>query len=154
MKVYAVIRLRGSVKVRKEILDMLKMLKLHRVNHCVLVPKTPDFEGMLKKVKDYVTYGEIKKETLVKLLKERGRVIGNKKLDEETLKKITGFKSFEEFADALLSGKVKLKDFEELKPVFRLSPPKKGLKSKKFHYPKGDLGYRGDAINELIERML
>ena len=151
---YAVIRLRGSVKVRREILDTLKMLRLHRVNHCVLVPKTPDFEGMLRKVKDYVTYGEIKKDTLVKLLKERGRLVGNKRLDEKSLKKITGFDNFDDFADALLKGKIKLKDFENIKPVFRLSPPKGGFKSKKHHYPKGDLGYRGEAINELIERML
>ena len=151
---YAVVRLRGSVKVRKEILDTLKMLRLHRVNHCVLVPKTKDYEGMLKKVKDYVTYGEIKKETLVKLLKERGRLVGNKKLTEDSLNKITGFKTFEEFAEAMLKGKVKLKDYPQIKPVFRLSPPKHGLKSKKLHYPKGDLGYRGDAINELVERMI
>ncbi len=151
---YAVIRLRGSVKVRREILDTLKMLRLHRVNHCVLVPETKDFKGMLAKVKDYVTYGEINKETLVELLKKRGKLVGNKKLTEEKLKEITGYESFESFADALLSGKVKLKDFEQIKPVFRLNSPRKGLKSKKLHWPKGDLGYRGEAINELIARML
>jgi len=151
---YAVIRLRGSVGVRKEIEDTMKMLRLHRVNHCVIVPKTPQYEGMLKRVKDYVTYGEIKKETLVKLLEKRGRLVGNKPLDLESLKRITGFKTYEEFADALLKGKVKLKDYAEIKPLFRLNSPRKGLKSKKMHYPKGDLGYRGEAINELIERMM
>jgi large subunit ribosomal protein L30 len=153
-ELYAVIRLRGSVKVRKEILDTLKMLRLHRVNHCVLVPKTKQFEGMLKKVRGYITYGEINKETLVKLLRERGRLIGNKKIDEKNLKKITGYESFEKFADALLKEKIRLKDFSEIKPVFRLNPARHGLKSIKKYYPKGDLGYRGEKINELLERMI
>ncbi len=38
--------------------------------------------------------------------------------------------------------------------VLGLKPPKGGLKSIKKHYPKGDLGYRGDAINILIKKML
>jgi large subunit ribosomal protein L30 len=36
----------------------------------------------------------------------------------------------------------------------RLSSPRGGFKAIKMVYPKGDLGYRGDKINELIERML
>lgn len=150
---YAVIRLRGSVGVRKSIKDTLKMLRLNKINHCVIVPETKSFKGMLDFVKDYVTYGEINKETLTKLLEKRGRLPGNKPLSKENLKEITGFDSFEDFADAILKGKVKLKDYK-IKPVFRLNSPRKGLKSKKKHYPKGDLGYRGKDINELIERML
>ena len=154
LSLYAVIRLRGSVKVRKEISDTMSMLKLHRVNHCVILPKTKEFEGMLRKVKDYVTYGEINKETLVMLLNNRGRLIGNKKLDHKTLKKITNFDTFEDFANALLKRKVKIKDFSQIKPVFRLNPPKHGLKSIKQHYPKGDIGYRGKKINDLLMKMI
>ncbi len=40
------------------------------------------------------------------------------------------------------------------KKIQHLKPPKKGLKSLKHHYPKGDLGYRGAAINDLIKRMI
>jgi len=38
--------------------------------------------------------------------------------------------------------------------VVRLSPPKGGFKSLKKSYPKGDLGYRGPAINDLIKKMM
>ncbi len=38
--------------------------------------------------------------------------------------------------------------------VYRLAPPKGGFKTLKKHWPKGDLGYRGESINELIKRML
>ncbi len=151
---YAVIRLRSSIGTPRKIEDTLRMLRLKRIYNCVLVPETNSFKGMLEVAKDFITWGEIKKETLVELLKWRLRTKDNKKVDENLLKKITGYDSFEKFAEDLISGKVKLKDFEKLNPVFRLRPPKKGLKSIKQHWPKGDLGYRGDAINELLERMI
>lgn len=151
---YAVIRIRGRVGVRKEIEDTLRMLRLKRVNNCVLVPEDPSFKGMLEKAKDYITWGEINRETLIALLKKRLRLKGGKRVDEKVLREITNFNSFEEFASALLEGKVKLKNFEKLNPVFRLTPPSKGFKSVKEHWPKGDLGYRGEAINELLERMI
>lgn len=37
--------------------------------------------------------------------------------------------------------------------AFSLTPPKGGFKSFHYLYPKGDLGYRGEKIKELIERM-
>ena len=42
-----------------------------------------------------------------------------------------------------------------IKPVFRLTPPSKGFKkSIKQQYPNGEIGYRGEKINELILRMI
>ena len=151
---YAVIRLRSSIGTPRKIEDTLKMLRLKHIYNCVLVPETDSFKGMLEVAKDFITWGEIKKETLVELLKWRLRTKDNRRVDEGLLKKITGYDSFEKFAEDLMSGKIKLKNFEELNPVFRLRPPKKGLKSIKRHWPKGDLGYRGEAINELLERMI
>jgi large subunit ribosomal protein L30 len=88
------------------------------------------------------------------MIQKRLRTRGNERIDEKTLKEITNFESFDKFANALLEGKVKLKDFEKINPVFKLTPPSKGFKSIKEYYPKGDLGYRGKEINELIERMI
>jgi len=153
---FAAVRLRGTVGVPRRIEDTLKLLRLRYRYNCNIFPENDSIKGMLEKVKDFITYGEIEKETLVHLLKKRLRMKGqgNKKVTEEQLEKVTGFKTFEEFADALLSGKVKLKDFEELQPYFRLRPPSKGLKSIKELWPKGDLGYRGKEINELLKRMI
>ena len=153
---YAVIRIRGTVGVPKRIEYTLNLLRLKRLYWCNILPENDSARGMLEKVKDFVTYGEIDRETLIHLLKKRLRMKGNgnKKVSEEDLKKITGFNSFEEFADALLSGKVKLKQFNAFFPFFRLRPPSKGLKSIKEHWPKGDLGYRGKEINELLKRMI
>ena len=49
------------------------------------------------------------------------------------------------------------KKYEEVnvKPFFRLHPPRKGIESKKhFGVGKGVLGNHKDKINKLIERML
>ncbi len=140
---YAVVRLRGSINTEKKIKDTLNMLNLTRRNHCVLVPKNKSYEGMLMRVKSHVTYGEINKETLKELVKKRGRKPGDKKLTEEEA---------EEIAEKIWKNK-SVKN-TGIKPVFRLSPPSKGLKSIKKPYPKGDLGYRGKEINKLLERMI
>lgn len=151
-----VIRLRGEPGVRKEVLDTLKMLRLHKVNHAIIIDDRPSYLGMLQKVKDYVTWGEVNREALIKLIRKRGRLEGNKKITDEYLQKTTRFKSIEEFVDAFLKFEAELKDIPRMKPVFRLHPPKGGFRgSKKRHYQEGgELGYRGEAINELLERMV
>jgi large subunit ribosomal protein L30 len=145
----AVIRIRGRVGVRKEIEDTLKMLRLHRKHHCVLLNPTDSFKGMLQKVKDYVTWGEISDEVLKKLIEKRGRKPGDKRLTKEEAEKV--FNELKNFDGHPAKKLMEL----GVKPVFRLSPPSKGFrKSIKLHYPKGELGYRGEAINELLERMI
>ncbi|MEM4347451.1 MAG: 50S ribosomal protein L30 [Candidatus Altiarchaeota archaeon] len=152
----AVIRVRGKVHVRKEIADTLKKLKLTKPNHCVIVDSRDSYMGMIKKVKDYVTYGEISQKTMEKLIRERGLLEGNKKITEDYIKKNKKFKSIEEFVKAFMEFKAELKDIN-LKGVFRLEPPKKGYERKGIKLPfskGGALGYRSDKINSLIERML
>lgn len=150
----AVIRIRSSIGLRRDVENTLKMLRLNTINSCVLVPETEDYKGMVEKCKDACTWGEISKETLAAMLKKRLRLWGDNRVDEKILKEVTKFDSFEKFVDELFVGKTKLKDFEKIKPVFRLTPPSKGFRSVKEHYPTGDLGYRGKEINELIERMI
>lgn len=132
---YAAIRLRGRINVNRELSDTMDMLRLKQVNNCSILPKNPTAEGMLKKAANFVTWGEVSEDVLAKLLHKRGR------LDEKQAK---------ELAKKILKDGVK-----ELKErVFRLSPASKGLKSIKARFPKGDLGYRGKKINQLLERML
>ncbi len=151
---YAVIRIRGRAGVEKETALTLKYLRLNRINHLVLLPKNKYIEGMLRKSKDYITWGEIDKETLVELLKKRGRLIGDRPLDDEYLKKIN-FTNFEDLAVAILEKKVDYSKLPEIKPVFRLNPPRGGYKNtKRTVKENGDLGYRQKEINKLIKRMM
>jgi len=151
---FAVVRIRGNVDMRKDFEDTLQMLRLKDNNNCAIFSETADAKGMIEKVKDWVTYGEISKETLTKVLERRLRMKGNERIEEKKLKDVTGFDSYEKLADALIHAKVKLKDFKKIQQIFRLTPPSKGFKSVKDNYPKGDLGYRGKEINELLERMI
>ena len=150
----AVVRIRGRVNIRKEVEDTLGMLRLHRVNHCVLVPEIPEYLGMLQKAKDWITWGKVDKKTIIELFKKRGMIIGGKRLDENNMKKITKYNVLDSFVDDLIKGKIKFKDCPKLKPVFRLSPPKKGYKATKLPYPKGDLGNRKEDISKLLKRMI
>jgi large subunit ribosomal protein L30 len=137
----AVILVRGTVKTPQKVKDTLSMLKLNRKNHCVVLNVTPSLQGMLQKVKDYITWGEISDETFKELLDKRGAEFKARGSDS---KNKYSYKQFE-------SGKKKYK------PYFRLNPPRKGFGRKgiKVSFQAGGgLGYRGDKMNNLIMRML
>ena len=152
---WAVIRVRGTVNVSGKISDTLKMLRLNKPNHCVVIPENATYKGMLQVVKDYVTWGEINPNTMTDLLKKRGQLLGGGSVSDKEIKNNTTFETVTAYSTALLSGETKMGDFKQLKPVFRLNPPKKGYDGIKRAYTVGGaLGYRGDKINELIRRMI
>jgi len=152
---YAIVRVRGTVNIKPNIKKTLQLLNLTRANHCVLTEETPSTKGMLQIVKDYVTWGEVEKETLTKLIKERGRLEGDKPITEDHLKSATSYKEIEKLSDAIISKKLRFKEIPNVKPVFRLNPPKKGHGGiKRAYTKKGALGYRGKEINKLLEKMI
>ena len=119
----AVIRIRGRTGIRYDMDQTTRLLNLTRINHMVIIPSNETYKGMLQKVKDYVTWGEIEKDTLALLLKHRSQFKGRKHYTEEELKEKTGFTSYDDMAEALISGKVIYKDIEGIVPIFRLHPP-------------------------------
>ena len=153
--VYAVVRVRGIVNVKPDIKKTLQYLNLTRVNHCVLIEETPSAKGMLQIAKDYITWGEVSKESITGLLTKRGKITGDKPLTEDHIKSATSFKDLKSLATALADNKLKIKEIPDMKPVFRLHPPLKGLEGiKRSYVNKGALGYRGENINQLLEKML
>lgn len=153
---YAIIRLRGSLNVRPGIKYTLVLLRLHRVNHCVVVDDNAYYNGMIRKVKDYIAWGGISEDMLALLLKNRGRLEGGKRLTDEYIRENTPFGSMQELAHALYEGKAQMKDLMaiKIKPLFRLHPPRKGHKGIKRGVKEGgELGYHGDKINELLYKM-
>jgi len=157
-KLYFAIRIRGSPGMSKKLDDTLKMLRMHKVNHSVLLWGTKSVVGMLIKVKDFIAFGEIDEKALVRLLRVRGRVEGNKHLTDDYIKNLTDYKTIKEFAKDLHNGKIKYNTdhLYKIKPVFRLHPPIKGHRGsiKKAFNEGGTLGYVGNYINELIYRMV
>ena len=152
------VRLRGAPGMKREILNTLKMLRMHRVNHGVLIWGDVSYMGMLKKCKDYIAYGEIDENALLRLLRARGKVEGNKPLTDEHIKNLTKYKNMKEFSKALLSGEIQYKtqDVYKIKPVFRLHPPRKGHRGtiKRHYHEGGTLGYVDQYINVILHKMI
>ncbi len=147
---FAIVRVRSTVKAKPDIRKTLEMLKLNKVNHCVLVPQNKYYLGMLKKVKDYVTWGEVKPGTVEKLIFRKGG-----EYDESQLKEASKFKDLKTFSQAVSAGKAEIKELPGVERVFRLHPPIKGYEGIKRSYVEGGaLGYRGEDINKLIDRMI
>lgn len=154
-KCLAVVRVRGLSDISQEIKDTLRMLRLTRNCHATLIDNRPAYLGMLRKAQNCVTWGEISKENVALLLKERGRLIGDKKLTDEYAQEI-GYKSLDDLAEAVYKLKVEYNRLPKVKAVFRFHPPKKGYKGKvKRSYAAGGVtGYRGETINDLLKRMM
>ncbi len=114
-----IIRIRGRVGIDRKINETLDRLRLRKKYVCVVIEATKENLGMIKKVKNFVAYGEIYDETYKELKEKRGK------------KNLEG----------------------EIKPFFRLHPPRKGINSK-LHFPRGVLGDNKEKINDLVRRML
>ena len=89
------------------------------------------------------------------LISKKGRALGNKKLTDEYAQK-SGFKTIEELTEAVFTCRVEYWKLSKVQPVFRLHPPSRGFKGKikKSYGMGGELGYRGEKINELVKRMV
>lgn len=141
-KKLAAIRIRGFSGVNQTVESTLSMLRLYRKNYCIVVPNSPIYAGMLKKAKDYITWGEVDDEIFDTLIAKRGEEFNGREADA--------------------SGKIKYNDFivvnnKKIKKYFRLNSPRKGYGKKGIKHTfkeGGALGYRGNSINDLIKRMI
>ena len=130
-----IIRISGMVEIPHQVQEALARLRLRRKYACVVVQETPEILGMIRQIRNFVAFGKISDANFKELIEKRGQPLDKKK-------KVGSF----------VFGKGKFED-HNLKPFFRLHPPRGGIDSK-IHYPKGVLGDHGDTIMELLRRML
>lgn len=71
----AVIRIKGQVGLRKGVEETLNRLRLKKKYSCVVLEETNENRGMVKKVKDFVAFGNINDETLKEMKEKRGQKI-------------------------------------------------------------------------------
>ncbi len=67
----AIILLRGLMGITHDIKDTLRSLRLGKKHACVIIEDSPSLRGMLKKIQDFVTYGEVSDETITTLNQKR-----------------------------------------------------------------------------------
>ena len=154
---FIVVRARSDVKVERSIRETMGYMNLTRVNHAVIIPDNAQYRGMLQKSKDYVTWGEANAGLIERMLTERGRMSGDQPLTDAIVAEHTDYSTIGEFAKAIAAGDANVKDVPGLKRVFRLHPPR-GTKGwggiKRSFVVGGALGARGEAIGDLVERMI
>jgi len=109
MSKIAIIRIRGTIGVKETVKATLNMLRLYKKNYCVIVNDSPEYLGMIKKIKYYVTYGIIDEETEKILFEKRGEEYKGRIKDSK------GKIEYKKFVD--FNGK-KYKPFFRLKLIF------------------------------------
>jgi large subunit ribosomal protein L30 len=150
---WMVVRVRGSIHAREDIVDTLRFLHLSRPNHVTVIPEEPSFRGMLSKVQGYVTWGEADPETVGLLLTRRGETADGKRVSTESLPQAGPAKDLDELAKTVTERG--LPRMPGLKPLFRLRAPTGGWRSTKKPFALGGaLGYRGRTVNDLVRRMM
>ncbi len=154
MNKIAIILIRGTVNTHPDVRKTLELFRLKKKHACVVVDDNAVTKGMLQKVKDYVTYGVVSEETFSEIISKRGELVGSVKVDGKNV-------DAKKVAKAYFASEVKLRDFEEkfnLKPFFRLHPPKGGFERGGIKKPftlGGVLGKRDEeGIAKLISKML
>lgn len=154
-KCIVAVKVRGEVSAQREARETTALLGLTHTNHAVIIDSRPAYIGMLQRAQSYVTWGEATKETIANMIKNRGRLVGNKKLTDEAAQKL-GFNTVDELAVAIYNCEAEWNKLDGVTKTFRLRPPKKGYKgkTKKSFRAGGEAGYRGEAVNELLKRMV
>jgi len=138
---FIVIRISGQVGLSGEIKESLLRLRLKTKYSSTLLEETSQNEKLLRKIRDFVAFGKIDRETLKELIEKRAKPLkkGNK-IEADRIVSTLESKSLAETG---------------IRSVFKLHPPRKGIDSKKhFGVAKGVLGNNKEKINDLVRRML
>ena len=110
------------------------------MNNVLAVIRIKGKVGVRREVADTLRMLGLKDKNTMALLPRSDSILG-------MIKKVDSMVTWGELSEELVE---KFKD----KKTIGLKPPKHGHKSIRKFYPKGDLGYRGNEINELIKRMI
>lgn len=76
-----IVRIRGKIDLHPDVKKTFKELRLNKKFSCVVVEDKPEVIGMIKKIQDYVAYGNAEEKTLKELLEKRGKT-GEKDIEQ------------------------------------------------------------------------
>lgn len=68
-----IIRIRGQVGVKKEITETLYRLRLRKKYSCVVIKQGEENQKVVKRLRDFIAYGDLDEETHKELIKKRGK---------------------------------------------------------------------------------
>jgi large subunit ribosomal protein L30 len=148
-----VVNLRGLVNTRAPVRTTLEQLRVAKRFNATIVPNDPVHVGMLKLAKEHLAWCPLNAEIAAKLLEARSEKSSGTKVSAGDLSKDYG--SVKELAANLESGKIKLNSVKEIRPFFRLSPPRGGFKrSIRRQYRDGGILGPNEDLPSVVEKMI
>ena len=148
-----VVRIRGTVNIPYWADLTLRNLNLEKKFSATLVPDSPVYLGMLRKIAGMIAWSKADSTIVKELFLKKARRIGSIPISDSDVP--NDFGNIEGLVTAIVEDKVKISELKNIKPFFRLNPPKGGFrrKTKKAYSDGGILGKNKD-LPDLVRRML
>jgi large subunit ribosomal protein L30 len=163
--VFLVVRMKGTVNIPHWAELTLENLHLNKKFRATIIPENAQSLGMLRKVKDIVSWTSVDESFVREFIEKKGRfVTSNQNNSEKSTTTTTTTNSTTNenanvdldkiVSDLATNGKY-LSRSSGIKPWFALSPPKGGFKrkSKVSYTQKGILGENKELV-DLVKRMM
>jgi large subunit ribosomal protein L30 len=149
-----VVNLHGKINSTRATRRALGEMKVEKKFTASVLTDDGPTVGMLKSCKEFVAWGPVEKETLATLLEKKGMISEKKHLGTDALAEL-GAKSYEELASRMLDQSLRLSALKNVRPFFRLSPPRGGFK-KSLRRQASDGGVLGKnpELAEIVRRMV
>jgi large subunit ribosomal protein L30 len=165
--VYLVVRMKGTVNIPRWADLTLENLHLNKKFRATLIPENKETLGMLRKIKEIVSWTTVDENFMKEFIEKKGRVSSSKLLSDQSqtqfnedisidAKKNESPKvNLDNVVYTLKSNQTYLSKISGIKPWFALNPPKGGFKKKSKHSSTQDgiLGENKDLIS-LVKRMM
>ncbi|MDQ5868826.1 MAG: 50S ribosomal protein L30 [Thermoproteota archaeon] len=148
-----VVRIRGTVNIPYWADMTLRNLNLEKKFTATLVPDSPVYIGMLRKIAEMIAWSQADSTIVKELLLKKARKKGSIPVSDSDVPNEYG--NIEGLVRAIVEDKIKISELKNIKPFFRLNPPKGGFKRKtKKAYSDGGILGNNRELPDLVRRML
>ncbi len=164
--VYLVVRMKGTVNVPRWAILTLENLHLNKKFRATIIPENEQTLGMLRKIKELVSWTSIDDAFIKEFVEKKGRVTAsrlittatkteqadnNRNSENNELQNV----DISQVVSTLSQNQTYLSKISGIKPWFALNPPKGGFKkkSKRSYSQNGILGDNKELIS-LVKRMM
>jgi large subunit ribosomal protein L30 len=173
--VYLVVRMKGTVNVPYWAKTTLESLSLNKRFRATIIPENEQTLGMLRKIKEYVSWTTVDTEFIREFIEKRGRSSASKLLstasstpdaaatdnpngqthNNNTENKESQNVDLSKIVSIISQNELYLSKISGIKPWFALNPPKGGFKrkSKRSYSQAGILGENKELVS-IVKRMM
>lgn len=158
---FAIVLIRSKNRMPARLKTICKLLRLEKINTCVLAKNNKSTRQMLQKLRNYIAYGYLSVDTLRLLFYKRAICRINSKPRNITNEVIEDYfdgelRCMEDLVYNIYTGSPLFKKINSFLLPFKLSCPVKGFKGKKSRdlTEGGSAGNHFDQLHLLLERMI